>query len=155
MSTSFESLILSFGKNVVQNVATSALEDLGSTTPKRVTKREQYSDASIFDTTKTKTDDSACEDAYENAGKIIGGAVGGGLIGSFIGGILGKIAYSTIGKTMNQISDKLLGWIPGYNEVKNLGYNLFNTVTNVASLGTGNVSQGIGNLASKLIDVVA
>lgn len=159
MSTSFESLILSFGKNVVQNVATSALEDLGSTTPKRVTKREQYSDASIFDTTKTTTDDSACEDAYENAGKIIGGVVGSGagcgIIGSFIGGILGKIAYSTVGKTMNQISDKLLGWIPGYDQIKNFGYNIFNTVANVASLGTGGASQGVGNLASKLIDVVA
>lgn len=155
MSTSFESLILSAGKTIATNMAKTALEDLTSTTPTRVTKREQYEDVSIFDSTKTTSSDSACEDLYENAGRLVGGIAGGGIIGSFIGGILGKIVYSTVGKTMNQLSDKLLGWIPGYEQIKNFGYNLFNTVANVASLGTGNASQGVGSIASKLIDAVA
>ena len=161
MSANLESLVLTVGKSFLSEAINGTLDslDTSSSIPKRTTKREQYSDASIFDTTKTTTDDSACEDAYENAGKIIGGVVGSGagcgIIGSFIGGILGKIAYSTVGKTMNQISDKLLGWIPGYDQIKNFGYNIFNTVANVASLGTGGTSQGVGNLASKLIDTIA
>lgn len=146
MAASFESLVTLF------------LKDSGINNSSYSTRRLQQTDfGSIFDS-NYEVSDEVEEDAYENAGKLIGGVVGAssgsGIIGSFIGGILGKIAYSTVGKTMNEVSDKIFGWVPGYEKFKGMVYNLFNTVSDVATLSTGNLDSNTGNISSKLFDAI-
>ena len=52
------------------------------------------------------------------------------------------------------VSDKIFGWVPGYEKFKGMVYNLFNTVSDVATLSTGNLDSNTGNISSKLFDAI-
>ena len=141
-------------ESVVKGIATSALDSLTEKTTQAA--REQLDDTSIFDIAKAFSGGSSSsssdlsEDVYTNTGKLVGAAAGGPL-GSILGGIAGKILHSTVGKTMEKASDTLLGWIPGYKQIKEAGYGLLSSVLGVAaSATTAGMSNADGLLENLL-----
>lgn len=142
-------------ETVVRDVATSALSSLTEKATQAA--KEEFDDTSIWEMAGAFTDsldddssDSPSEDVYTNTGKLVGAAAGGPL-GSILGGIAGKILHSTVGKTMEKASDTLLGWIPGYKQIKEAGYGLLSSVLGVAaSATTAGMSNADGLLENLL-----